>query len=207
MVLPIPVKLRSREDAVRFINLKKYPNFFDDLENGFQVPVSAGALSARATSPSTKGLAVQVVGNFQASFVPTVSDFSRLDKRFRLPDGMWDKLPQYKNYGFAIFKLKPGAQTVHPMAFSFPRGNTKELFFPTVHIHDGQVHPKADFDHLLYCQRNSGEGFRLSNWRESPQLAKNFIDAAKSQNIVESTQHCYRTELRGKLQNADTILT
>ena len=70
MVLPIPVKLRSREDAVRFINLKKYPNFFDDLENGFQVPVSAGALSARATSPSTKGLAVQVVALRKPEHVP-----------------------------------------------------------------------------------------------------------------------------------------
>ena len=37
------------------------------------------------------------------------------------------------------------------MAFDFPRA-AKKLFFPTVHIHDGKVHDKADFDHALYCQ-------------------------------------------------------
>ena len=35
MVLPLPVKPASGEDAVKFIDLKEYPNFFGDLENGF----------------------------------------------------------------------------------------------------------------------------------------------------------------------------
>src|SRR6185503_16274999 len=112
--------------------------------------------------------------------------------------------PQYKQYGFAVFKLKPGAKTIHPMAFSFPRANAKELFFPTVHIHDGEVHPKADFDHFLYCQRNRGENFRLSNWRESSKLAKNFVETAKAQNIVNPELHCHRLELHVSLKKAAT---
>jgi hypothetical protein len=204
MVLPIPVKARSSDDAVRFINLKIYPTFFDSLEAGFPVLRTKGELTPLSLSPSS--LTVHEVGDFQASFVPTVAAFSRLDKRFQLPAGTWEKLPQYKAYGFAVFKLKPGAKTIHPMAFSFPRANAKKLFFPTVHIHDGKVHPKAGFDHLLYCQRNRGEDFRLSSWRESPGLAKNFVDAAKSQNIVDPEQHCHRLELQGSLKNADTVL-
>jgi hypothetical protein len=33
------------------------------------------------------------------------------------------------------------------MAFEFEREDASELFFPTVHIHDGDFHPLADFDH------------------------------------------------------------
>jgi hypothetical protein len=204
MVLPIPVKARSGDDAVHFINLKSYPTFFDALEAGFPVLRSKGELTMLSTSPSS--LTVHDVGDFQASFVPTVAAFSRLDKRFQLPAGTWEELPQYKAYGFAVFKLKPGAKTIHPMAFSFPRANAKQLFFPTVHIHDGEVHPKANFDHFLYCQRNRGENFRLSNWRESPQLAKVFVDIAKSQDMIDPAQHCHRLQLQGSLKNADTIL-
>ena len=35
MILPIPVPKNSKEDAVKFINLEKYPNFFDDMRAGF----------------------------------------------------------------------------------------------------------------------------------------------------------------------------
>ena len=79
--------------------------------------------------------------------MPTVKDFARLDERFKLPPSTWDDLPGYKDYGFAVFKLKKGEQKVHPMAFEFPRGDTRKLFFPTVHIHDGKVHQTAGFDH------------------------------------------------------------
>ncbi len=208
MVLPIPSKRNSGESAVRFINLEAHPAFFADLEKGFppERSWSFGCSKSAVSDAAAAPLAVETVGSFEASYVPTVADFARLDERFRLPSGTWEKLPQYKDYGFAVFKLKPGAKTIHPMAFSFSRANAKELFFPTVHIHDGKVHPKADFDHVLYCQRNRGERFRLSNWRESPGLAKAFIDAAKLQNIVDPEQHCHRLELRGTFKNADTTL-
>jgi hypothetical protein len=35
-----------------------------------------------------------------------------------------------------------------------------------VHIHDGDVHQEAEFDHVLYCQRMGQEN--LSHWEESP---------------------------------------
>ena len=149
---------------------------------------------------------VQEVGSFRASYVPTVADFSRLDPQFRLPEATWEKLPQYRAYGFAVFQLKPGAKTIHPMAFSFPRAQPQDLFFPTVHIHDGQVHPVADFDHLLYCQRNPGEKPSLRRWSESPALAGTFVEAKKSEGIVDPGQHCYRLSMQGTLKNQDTRL-
>src|SRR5262245_50065328 len=155
MILPIPTPPNSPENAVRFINLEKYPDLFDDLRAGFPVPRSKnGAKSDKDDAPPKK-LAVVEVGSFVASFVPTVKDFARLDAQFRLPDGVWDKLPQYKEFGFAVFKLKKpekGTQKVHPMAFEFPRALKDVLLFPTVHIHDGTVPAKAGFDHALFCQ-------------------------------------------------------
>src|SRR5215510_7361641 len=40
MILPIPTPKASAEDAVKFISLKKYEQFFDDLRAGFPVPKS-----------------------------------------------------------------------------------------------------------------------------------------------------------------------
>ncbi|HZV35537.1 MAG TPA: hypothetical protein VFB72_13270, partial [Verrucomicrobiae bacterium] len=124
MVLPLPVKPGTGEDGVHFISLKDYPDFFDDLENGFPPPPSERATDSALAAPPAQAapLPVVQVGDFEASFVPTEKDFSRLDPRFRLPKDAWKKLPGYHDYGFAVFKLKPrGLQKVHPMAFSFPR--------------------------------------------------------------------------------------
>jgi len=164
MVLPLPVKQGRGEKAVTFIDLQDYPEFFTDLLKGFSVPITARPRSESrgVPPPSAAKLDVVSVGSFDASFVPTVADFARLDERFRLPPGTWDNLPQYRDFGFAVFKLKPGEAKVHPMAFSFPRANPHELFFPTVHIHDGKVHEKARFDHT--CSPNTGPRTSSACW-------------------------------------------
>src|SRR5688572_16440399 len=38
MILPIPTPRASKEDAVTFINLEKYPEFFEHMRDGFPVP-------------------------------------------------------------------------------------------------------------------------------------------------------------------------
>lgn len=209
MVLPLPVKPGTDEKGVSFIDLKGYPNFFDDMEKGFPAPVPSAGLQAESAGPvptSAPPLKVVQVGSFEASFVPTLKDFSRLDKRFRLPEGVWKQLPGYRAYGFAVFKLKAGALEVHPMAFSFPRRDTRSLFFPTVHIHDGEVHAKADFDHQLYCQPCEGEHLVLDHWGESTTHARNFMKLKQAKNLLDPDQHCYRKDLGGNLPNRDTVI-
>jgi hypothetical protein len=207
MILPIPVPENAPEDAVRFINLEKYPNFFDDMRAGFPEPLPpAAALGGRGRTLKAEPLPVVDVGSFEASFVPTVADFKRLDERFRLPADVWDKLPAYKHYGFAVFKLKKGAKKIHPMAFEFPRAVPETLFFPTVHIHDGKVHPKANFDHALYCQLGEQERPQMLHWRESPQPARNFIKTDLAKGIITPDAHCYQRKLRGSLRNTDTLV-
>lgn len=205
MILPLPTPPRSAEDAVRFINLEKYPEFFVDLKKGFPEPPPPKSIARGPAALGGSGgvLAVVEVGGFEASFVPTIADFARLDARFRLPAGTWDRLPQYRESGFAVFKLKKpdrGEKKVHPMAFEFPRADKGVLFFPTVHIHDGTVPAKAHFDHSLFCQLTDTT---LMGWRESPGLAESFVKVKDAQGIVEGKSHVYWKEMHGTFENKD----
>jgi hypothetical protein len=207
MVLPLPVKPGTDEKGINFIDLHLYANFFEDLEKGFPSRLQAAGVQpggAAGRSPAKK-LEVIQVGYFEASFVPTVDDFARLDERFRLPEGTWKKLPGYRDYGFAVFKLNHGKLNVHPMAFSFPRRDPKSLFFPTVHIHDGQVHTEAHFDHLLYCQPEENQHLALDHWRESSGHARSFM-RIHANGLLEPDQHCYQKVMFGNLANRDTFV-
>ena len=209
MVLPVPVKVGSDENAVTFIDLSGYRDFFEDLLKGFPDPPTKSTRSKGVGLTPVSGQALKIVsvGSFEASFVPTVKDFSRLDERFRISDEAWKKLPSYSDYGFAVFKLKPGEAKIHPMAFSFPRRNTKSLFFPTVHIHDGEVHGKAEFDHVLYCQPSQLEHPEIHDWRESHANAGRFVKLDKAKGLILGDLHCYQKQLRGMLPNHDTTMS
>jgi hypothetical protein len=209
MVLALPVAKGTGEKEVLFLDLKGYPTFFHDLRNGFPPLKSELVVVADDETlgyTTKRKLEVIPVGNFEASFVPTADDFGRLDERFRLPKKVWAKLPKYKNFGFAVFKLKPGAASIHPMAFSFPRANREALFFPTLHIHDGVAHPEAEYDHVLFCQQNPAETFKLTLWDESSRVANGFVKTDKTHGIVEANWHCYRFALQGKMPNGDVFL-
>ena len=89
MILPLPVRAGSGENAVRFISLEGYPTFFADMESGFpkEAPRAFGPVGcATHAPPKAAALPVFQVGSFEASFVPTIADFARLDERFRLPE-------------------------------------------------------------------------------------------------------------------------
>lgn len=154
MVLPLPVATGSGESAVRFMNMESYPAFFAMLESLFPVTGAAQSETTFETLDLAASATLEVfeVGAFEASFVPELQDFRRLDPRFRLDDAIWEQLPAYGDFGFAVFQLVAGTQNVHPMAFAFPTRFPQSIFFPTVHVHDSSVHAEAHFDHALYAQ-------------------------------------------------------
>ena len=200
MILPLPVPDNPGDDAVKFIDLSGYPTIFDDLYKfvtfGDGIPLGlAGG-----------DLAVQEVGAFEASFVPRIADFARLDRRFQLPAGTWEKLPAYRDHGFAVFKLKAGNREIHPMAFSFPRRDASTLFFPTVHIHDGQVHEVAEFNHQLYAQVGERRIPQAEEWNESKHHAGHKIDIKRAAGIIAGDQHVYSRQIEGEFPNQDTLL-
>jgi hypothetical protein len=161
-------------------------------------------------------LKVHEVGNFVASFVPSQSDFDRLDPQFVIPKESWSKIPEYEDYGFAVFQLKELKGKPHPMALEFQTRWSDRLFFPTVHIHDGEVHEYEEFDHQLYAQdaafdqgnsqyrgashRNSKTGLVRSKW-----IAKQFLKPNQAQGFLDPDLLVHRIEMRGNLQNKDTI--
>ena len=209
MILPLPVPSAAPEDAVRFIDLSGYPEFFDDMGKGFILPQPA-RLGRGPSFLDEPKLIVHQVGSFEASFVPALRDFARLDERFLLPKRTWDQLPHYADYGFAIFKLKAGTVKVHPMAFEFPRRDPGELFFPTVHIHDGSVAPDARFDHVLYCQTSHRQDGWLVSSNELPALhpspARRFMDIDRAQGIIAPDALVQLKHLFGMQPNRDIVI-
>jgi hypothetical protein len=105
-----------------------------------------------------------------------------------------------------VFKLRKGEHEAHPMAFTFPTRHADKLFFPTVHIHDGEVHEKEEFDHSLYCQVEKTGLFALTRWEESPGVAASFSKPARSLGLLDKDKHVYRRRMRGMLDNEDVVL-
>lgn len=206
MVLPIPVVKGTGEDGVKFLDLSKYAALFADLHRLFPVPEYAGGSTFGAAPRALKSatLQVQSVGAYDASFVPSIADFSRLDERFQLPKGVWDKVPGYESFGFAVFKLKPVHGEVHPMAFAFPTATPGRLFFPTLHIHDGKVHDKEVFDHTLYLQ--AARGPQRGGWEESPGLPVAKVKCGLTHGMVRPELHVYRVKMQGKFANGDVVV-
>lgn len=219
MVLPLPVPAGPAEDAVQFHDLSAYPDLFRDLDRAWPqryhaAPRSAGALSA---SPVPQTLVVHDVGDFEASFVPTVRDFERLDPRFQLGEEVLANLPQYADWGFAVFQLRqpdaPGLvdrllgraastrRTIHPMAFSFPTRDPSRTFFPTVHVHDGEVPDRAHFDHTLYVQGVDRADPNV--WEAEHEPVAGVVDRERTGGLV-SDGLCFRAWVQGQRANTDT---
>ena len=195
MILPLPVVPGSGDDALKFVSLEKHPKMFEDLAELFSPPMQPLARKGGFSldlSIAPK-LVVHEIGAFVASYVPTRADFTRLDERFRLPKVLFDAVPHYADYGFAVFQLAPGKVTVHPMAMTFPSRTPDKLYFPTVHLHDGKFHATAKFDHALYYQTaNATDEVGWMKPRET------------YESLVQADHAVARRTLHGRLANADT---
>lgn len=215
MILPLPVRQPADEGSLRFINLQGYREFFDDLERGFPYEMSRGiGCAAMPTAAHDGALKVFEVGDYVASFVPRMADFARLDPQFTLPAATWDQIPQYRDYGFAVFQLAPGAVSPHPMAFEFAMAEADSLYFPTWHIHDGEVHDEEQFDHVLYLQHagfdsraygyvNSDHEDRATGLIRSKQVAKAFCAPERTEGIIHPDLLVHRRLIFGVEANQD----
>ena len=201
MVLPLPVAHQAEPTALEFIDLSDYPEFFEDLAACF--PQSRSPITLAAVGSADDFLEVQTVGSFEASFVPSVADFKRLDPRFRLDDSAWQSFSGYQDYGFAVFKLKAGQSQIHPMAFWFETRDPSTLFFPTVHLHDGAFERFADFDHVLFAQGDL-QAFPGLQQAHQPPDAVMRLDAAA--NLVHPKHRPTRLNLIGSFDNLDIRL-
>ena len=201
MILPIPVRPGCDEHEVEFIDLSAAADLFTLLAAAFVAPARKGGL--RLPDLRLSRLVVHQVGAFEASFVPSVTHFDRLDPRFRLPTTVWSQLP-VQGFGFAVFKLRETRKVtdVHPMAFRFPSRDPTQIFFPTLHVHDGEVHPTADFDHALYYQRADASVAAGHEHAWQDHLVR--TAAERSHGLVAAELPLARFTLTGTRANADT---
>jgi hypothetical protein len=217
MILPLPVALPATETSVRFKNLKEYPEFFDALAKGFPSPPKRSWSTSKGLEfAASATLEVHDVGDFVASFVPKIADFARVDPRFVLAPDVWTKLPAYADYGFAVFQLKELSGSPHPIALEFDSRLKEQLFFPTVHIHDGSVHEKDTFDHVLYAQASAFDAHvddydgpssidRHTGFVRSQGKVAEFADLARAQGLLAAELLLHKVSLQGLLPNRDTV--
>lgn len=202
MILPLPVQLSESENQqpVEFLDLSDCPMFFPYLEGSFQK--RPGFSFSRMFGKDS--LEVVEVGSFEASYLPTMADFKRLDPRFGLDTSIWQKLPQYSDYGFAVFKLKPGEERIHPMAFRFRTRYQEQLFFPTVHVHDGSVPEVETFDHRLFCQSGKHPG---GNWANSLyNLGDTIPPDQNTRQLIDNKRKGFRLQMQGEFPNQDVLV-
>jgi hypothetical protein len=211
MVLPLPVA-RDAEDALELIDLSACPEFFEQLGELF--PEHETDMESReiglAGSLQLQTLVVHDVGSFEASYVPRLRDMDRLDKRFRVPEEIWQSRKDYADFGFAVFKLKKGKKRIHPMAMRFGTAEPSTLFFPTLHVHDGQLHPKAMFDHTLYYEiapkqsaTAHGPDGRAIGVGEATIPIEHKVSIPLTHGVAVPGGRVFRFELAGELPNAD----
>jgi hypothetical protein len=224
MVLPIPVLAGAGESAVEFVSFQSYPQFFRDCEKAFPLEgvKSFGPQPLRSQPLTRSMLVVHDVGDFEASFVPTAQDFARLDPRFRMPERVFERLPEYADWGFAVFKLKvtrdergffarmfgkpralSASKRYHPMAFTFPTRDQQRIFFPTLHVHDGEVHEYAEFDHSLYLQTPDERLFAAFQRSERP--ARAYVEPRHG-GLVDDDACLHRARILGYTRNKDIWL-
>lgn len=218
MILPIPTKRGASEDSVRFVNMKGYPDFFRDMRRGFPelrqfdskvLPSRGGGLMNLQ-----KKLKVNKVGSFVASVVPRVEDFRRLDPQFSIAPETWAKIPTYSDYSFVVFQLEELEAEVHPMAFQFDTRHEDRIFFPTVHIHDGEVHSREKFDHTLYCQHAGYDSLvgkytnrmdQTTAFTRSNKAAGSFMKTNKSKGLIAPDLLVHKRTMKGTLTNTDVL--
>lgn len=189
LILPLPIPSNTPADSVRFIDLVGYPDFFADIEKGF--PYTRGV-------PATRGK-TRDDARAEAVFLSSAQEFSGLEEQFRIPKETWDKLPEYHDFGFAVFKIRADAPLRSPLALEYPMRNPNLLYFPTLHIRDGEAAEDANFDLDLFCQARSG-------WLRTYDVASSFMDIDKAQGVLDPGERVSRMTVQGMHPNSDILV-
>jgi hypothetical protein len=207
MLLGLPVD----GGALEFLNFEHHRAFFPGLDGAFQTAASKRA----ARVDISDGVEVQQVGDYLASFVTDLNDLVDVDPRFALPPGLAARLPP--GLGWAVFRLgvaHPGTR-IHPMAMRFRTRRPGQLFFPTIHVHDGAWHDVADFHHTLYFHGTfavqEGPAPTTAPVLSTTPMRQAFYWHVHPRNdqvsaLIDIPAPLWRARFKGPLHNADVVL-
>lgn len=203
MILPLPVPTGTRESEVHFLAMDHWPQLFEHFNQLF--PSLSMSLKFSLFAPFMKRaegayLRRVEVGDYEASFVPTLAHFDQLDPWYCLPPETWNQLPRYADYGFAVLQT----QTRHPLRPSHGLRISTPRYGPTLLSH--RAHPRRPGAFRSRLQTDlRPPGWKTGFWHpyDHPSICalepheRPFLDLMRS---------LHRTRLTGVLPNEDTWL-
>ncbi len=161
MILPVP--LTGSADDIELLDLKAEKDFFKDMYNLFPLEESEAEDDRPKAKAKGKGkamLPVYKVGDYDVTIVPDTDSFNQVDDdAFTLNKRIVGMLMYLYPENFAFLVCKFGGDSkekhMHPLGYIHDRVDGANLFVPTVHIHDGEMHAEEHFDHRIYSFNTS----------------------------------------------------
>ena len=154
MILPVPNPL-----SVELLNFRHYKDIFEDCQKCFRHYddtrhlYATRSLACSASDSHRPVLPVYTIGSYQASIVPSLDDFDRLNTNIlRVNPEVASLLRKTydSEFGFLVCQLKRGNHQYHPFAYTHSIHSNRLLFVPTLHYHLGEKGSSADWDHTIY---------------------------------------------------------
>jgi hypothetical protein len=210
LILPLPTPLDAPANAVRFINLSGYDDFFQDVRRGLP------ALTRDTAKQSLTDRIVEKVRDWldldttqiEFAFFPTQQVLADMSQQWPLAESVWAALQPYMNFGLVGLKLEAGSNRLPPIAVEFPRGTSTELFFPTAHNLPRSA--ALNLKHVLYAQTPH----RSLEWRISTSpgddhrqlLARDFVKVDRTLGLIDPDEPIVARRLSGPNDNFDVCV-
>lgn len=203
MILPVPNGAKHFE----MIDTSTCKDMFERIDDCFPKLVSRGlsmtnSLNMQYSSDSI--LEVKTCGSYQYTLVPSLSDFSRLDRSvFQLDTDVRQVLAGYAaSFAFLVCKLSE-SKKYHPVAYKHPMPADGKLFVPTLHYHQGHQDSKtaADWDHQIYLLTSQQTGKAADN-------TTGLLNLSAFSSLLPNVQshQLRKLEVRGNFPNQDLLI-
>jgi hypothetical protein len=205
LIMPAPTPPDAPANAVRFINLSGYDEFFSDLRRGFpELTHDTGkqSFTDRLREKVRDWLDLDTT-QIEFAFFPNRTVLADMRDRWPLSDAAWAALEPYAACGLVGVKLEAGANRLPPIAFEFPRRTPTELSFPTAH----NLTDPAAVRQALYAQTLK----RSAEWRMSASAdddrhtlrARDFVKIDRTLGLIDPDQPIVSRRLNGPADNVD----
>eukprot|EP01128_Nolandella_sp_AFSM9_P009118 TRINITY_DN5756_c0_g1_i1.p1 TRINITY_DN5756_c0_g1~~TRINITY_DN5756_c0_g1_i1.p1 ORF type:complete len:285 (-),score=44.64 TRINITY_DN5756_c0_g1_i1:87-941(-) len=192
MILPCP--LTEGSDIIP-LNLSRDSFSFANLDKGFpeKPQLRSNARGSTNSFSFEKKLEVVQIGAYSVSIAKSLVDLSRIDTGvFKVNESILPALRERYSvrFGFVICAFNPANKIEpHPIGYVHDPPESKNLFVPTLHIHDGKVHQKENFDQNIYS---------VNTDEQSGQSPADLEKAYKTK-----PQKSVKAELKSKILNKD----
>lgn len=150
IILPVP----GDGDDVDMVDMSGNEEFFDTLNANFRRPTMRGTFGGGDDYLGGDFLAVQDVGAYQISIVPSVADLERINPDLFVMNDMTKntiRAKYAKGYAFVVAVLKPGR--FQPLCYTHKALPNGKVFVPTRHEH-GESKGRPSWDHFVIVNRD-----------------------------------------------------